>query len=194
MATRTLLSPIISQRVKWQHTGEKESGKAKSSWPFPLNMKLGNGTTGILEQPQESNKEKIEKLKGEFIALQYAAFIRYAFMQLRNLLGFLATASTLVFIALNVYPFQPMGTLTNFATFLFALGAIVVVTVFYQMEKDPLLSRLANTTAGKLESGFALRLLQFGALPTVTFLATHFPPIGQALVRITQIIPGLAKL
>ena len=104
-------------------------------------------------------------------------------MQLRNLLGFLATASTLVFIALNVYPFQPMGTLTNFATFLFALGAIVVVTVFYQMEKDPLLSRLANTTAGKLESGFTLRLLQFGTLPTVTFLATHFPPIGQALVR-----------
>ena len=106
-------------------------------------------------------------------------------MQLRNLLGFLATASTLVFIALNVYPFQPMGTLTNFATFLFALGAIVVVTVFYQMEKDPLLSRLANTTAGKLESGFTLRLLQFGTLPTVTFLATHFPPIGQALVSTT---------
>ena len=115
-------------------------------------------------------------------------------MQLRNFLGFLVTAMTLLFIAMNVYPFQPIGTLTNFATFLFITCAVIVVTAFYQMDRDPLLSRLSNTSAGKLDAGFGWRLLQFGALPTVTFLAAHFPPIGQALVRIVQIIPGLAKL
>ena len=87
-----------------------------------------------------------------------------------------------------------MGTLTNFATFLFAISAITVITVFYQMDRDPLLSRLSNTSAGKLDSGFGWRLIQFGAFPTITFLATHFPPVGQALVKIVQIIPGLAKL
>lgn len=43
--------------------GVKESGKEKPSWPFPLNMKLGDGRSEILEQPQEGNKEKIEKLR-----------------------------------------------------------------------------------------------------------------------------------
>jgi hypothetical protein len=104
------------------------------------------------------------------------------------------TASSLLFIALNVYPFQPIGTMTNFATFLFIACAIIVVAAFYRMDRDPLLSRLSNTKAGELDAGFGWRLVQFGALPPITFLATHFPPIGQALAKFAQIIPGLAKL
>ena len=84
--------------------------------------------------------------------------------------------------------------MTNFASLLFGIAATLMVTTFYQMDKDPLLSRLSNTKAGELDAGFGWRLLQFGALPTVTFLATHFPPIGHALVQMIQIIPGLAKL
>ncbi len=147
---------------------------------------------------QPSNSEvaeaKVNGLKSQFIALQYAAFIRYAFMELRNLLGFVTTASSLLYIALNVYPFQPAGTLTTFSTFLFIISSIVVVAVFYQMDRDRLLSRLSNTQAGRLDAGFAVRLLQFGMLPTITFLATHYPPIGQALLKVAQIMPGLAKL
>jgi len=183
------------QRIEgWQHKNESgEKGKEKGRDTFPLRITEEQGSLKITTPPADPS-QRLHRLKAEFIALQYSAFIRYAFMELRNLLGFLVTASTLLFIALNVYPFQPMGALTNFATSLFVLAAIVVVTVFYQMDRDSLLSRLSNTSAGQLDAGFSQRLLQFGLLPTITFLAVHFPPIGQALARLVQIIPGLAKL
>ncbi len=178
----------------WKRGEAADSSKEKAKSSFPLLITRKSDGSRYVDQPHEDNETPINKLKSQFIALQYAAFIRYAFMQLRNLLGFLVTATSLLFIALNVYPFEPIGTLTNFASFLFTLTAIVVVTIFYQMDRDPLLSRLSNSTAGKLDSGFGWRLAQFGIIPTATFLATHFPPIGQGLVRLVQIIPGLAKL
>ena len=186
-----------SHRIEGWHPDEP-AGPSKPNHGGELTFRITrDGGIQPIEPRQDSTEvleNKLNKLKCEFIALQYAAFIRYAFMQLRNLLGFLVTASSLLFIAINVYPFQPIGTLTNFATFLFIGCAVVVVTAFYQMDRDHLLSRLSNTTAGKLDAGFGWRLIQFGSLPTVTFLATHFPPIGQALVKFAQIIPGLSKL
>ncbi len=152
-------------------------------------------TAAKVEDPEElpSKSKQLEILKDEFIALQYCAYIRYAFLHLRNFLGFVVTGLTLLFLSFNVYPFEPNGTLSNCATWLFSLSAMVIITVFYQMDKDRLLSRLSTSSEGKLDAGFFPRLLQFGALPTVTFLAIHFPPIGQALVKITQIIPGLGN-
>lgn len=187
-----------SHRIEGWHPNEP-AGPSKPNHDGGLSFRITreDGGARSIEPRRDSTEglqDKLNKLKCEFIALQYAAFIRYAFMQLRNLLGFLVTASSLLFIAINVYPFQPIGTLTNFATFLFIGCATVVVTAFYQMDRDHLLSRLSNTTAGKLDSGFGWRLIQFGSLPTLTFLATHFPPISQALVKFAQIIPGLSKL
>ena len=187
----------VSQRVEgWQHSSEsskKEEAKPASTFPLTVS-RFGPGQYILIPPAKVDDAKKLASLKTHFIALQYAAFIRYAFLELRNLLGLLVTSTTLLFVAMNVYPFQPIGTLTNFATFLFAITAAVVVSIFYQMDRDPLLSRLSNTSPGKLDSGFGWRLLQFGTLPTITFLATHFPPIGQALVKILQVIPGLAKL
>lgn len=183
-----------AQRIEGWNSAAPEAKKDHPPYRMPLHLSQDGRGQFSLDQAPEPPAKSLNAKKAQFIALQYAAFIRYAFMQLRNLLGFLMTASTLVFIALNIYPFSPMGSLTNFASFLFVLSTVVVVTMFYQMDCDPLLSRLSNTAAGKLDAGFGWRLAQFGALPAVTFLATHYPPIGQALVRFVQIIPGLAKL
>ncbi len=136
----------------------------------------------------------VDERLAEFVALQYCAFIRYAFVHLRNLLGLLATALTLFFLSINVYPFEPSETLSGIGVILFCCSATLVISIFYQMDRDPLLSRLSNTLPGKLDAGFGTRLLLFGGLPAITFLASQFPPIGHALLSIAQIIPGLAKL
>ena len=184
-----LREPWKCQRVEgWQAT------KAKVATAKNENQKEGAGSGSGLDSTESSHQlTPLQAMKDEFIALQYCAYIRYAFFHLRNMLGFVGAGLTLLFIALNVYPFEPSGTLDNCATFLFSVATIVVIAVFSQMDRDALLSRLSETTAGKLDAGFGWRLFQFGVLPTVTFLAIHFPPIGQALVRIVQIIPGLAK-
>ncbi len=180
----------------WRHSAEAEKKDSSKSTMlhFPLSMKTENGATTTIEKVKVTDVNDLNNLKAQFVALQYAAFIRYAFMQLRNLLGYLGISLTLLFIALNVYPFQPISTMTNFATLLFALAAVTVISTFYLMDRDPLLSRLSNTEPGKLDSGFGVRLLQFGALPTITFLATHFPVVGTGLMKLAQLIPGLAKL
>ena len=116
-------------------------------------MKTNDGPTTIIENVNVPDENDLNGLKTQFVALQYAAFIRYAFMQLRNLLGYLCISLSMLFIALNVYPFQPISTMTNFATLLFGLASVTVISTFYLMDRDPLLSRLSNTEPGKLDSG-----------------------------------------
>ena len=134
-----------------------------------------------------------DKLKEEFIALLYSSYIRYVFMQLRNIAGFVTIGISALFLALNVYPFQPHGALVNAITFLFLCLSLTFVVVFYQMDADPLLSRIADTQSGKLDSGFAKRLLQFGLLPVLTYLVSQVPELGDALLRVVEIVPGLPK-
>lgn len=133
------------------------------------------------------------KLEEEFLALLYSSYIRYVFMQLRNLAGTVTIAVSMLFLAVHSYPFQPHQALMNAATFLFIVMASVFVLVFYQMDIDPLLSRLSDTQAGKLDAGFGLRLLQFGLLPALTYLVSQVPEIGNIFLRTMEVIPGLPR-
>ncbi len=135
----------------------------------------------------------LQKMLEEFVALMYSSYIRYVFMQLRNLAGSMAVSASMLFLALHAYPFHPQGALLNAITFLFVCLATVFVVVFYQMDKDPLLSRLSDTQSGKLDAGFAKRLLQFGLLPTLTFLVSQVPELSEALLKVLEFIPGLPK-
>lgn len=133
------------------------------------------------------------KLGEEYIATLFCSYIRYVFLQLRNLAGSITISASLLFLAFSSYPFQPHGALMNSITFLFVFLAIVFVVVFQQMDRDPILSRLSDTSAGKLDAGFATRLLQFGLLPSLTFLAGQVPGMSDLLLRIVEVIPGLPK-
>lgn len=135
----------------------------------------------------------LRKLQEEFLALMFSSYIRYVFMQLRNIAGSVALSVSLLFIAFHTYPFHPHQSLLNATTFLFLSVAAIFIAVFYQMDIDPLLSRLSDTQAGKLDAGFAKRLLQFGLLPTMTYLISQFPELGDVFLGISEIIPGLPK-
>ncbi len=110
------------QRVEgWRHSGESKKESNHSSL-LPLRIDSHSGGATIETVKQDAEKELVN-LKNQVIALQYASFIRYAFMQLRNLLGYLGTSMTMLFVSLNVYPFQPIGTMTNFASLLFGIAS-----------------------------------------------------------------------
>ena len=135
----------------------------------------------------------VRKLKEEFLALLFSSYIRYVFVQLRNLAGSAAISVSMLFLAINTYPFHPYQGLLNAATFLFFSIGVVFISVFYQMDIDPLLSRLSDTQSGKLDAGFPKRLLQFGLFPTATYLVSQFPYIGDVFLRLSEVIPGLPK-
>ena len=64
-------------------------------------------------------------------------------------------------------------------TAVFAVLGIGVITVFVEMEKDPVLSCLADTKEGKLSGSFYVRLVSYGALPAFTFIAAQFPSVAR---------------
>ena len=123
--------------------------------------------------------EESSKLAQEFVALRFLAFIRYAMLQLRNLLTFITFGYVLLVFSLGSYPFQSPHVIAWTLGIALIVITVPVLLVFMAMEKDSVLSRITNTTAGKVDWGFYVRAAAFGVLPLLSVLASHFPAVGQ---------------
>jgi hypothetical protein len=130
----------------------------------------------------EMDRLKPELAAEEFVVLRYLHYIRYAMLQLRNLLTLISGGFILTTLALNSYPFQSPQMIRGMVTVTFAVLGIGIVSVFVQMDRDAILSRITNTKAGHVGSGFYVRLITVGGLPLLTVLASHFPSIGRFLL------------
>jgi hypothetical protein len=64
-----------------------------------------------------------------------------------------------------------------------------IIWVLAQMHRDPILSRVTETNANELGLDFYIRIITFGAVPVLTWLAYQFPDIGNVIFRFIQ--PGL---
>lgn len=89
-----------------------------------------------------------------FVALQYAAFIIYAVRQIQNLLWSLSLGFVLLALALSSYNFQSPQMIERSLLVAFLVLGYVAWKCMSQMERDPILSRLAGTTAGELNKEF----------------------------------------
>jgi hypothetical protein len=118
------------------------------------------------------------KAAEDFVALRFVSYIRYAMLQLREQLEFVSTAFIVTLLSLNMYPFEPRRSIISGVTMLFIAVGACTVYVFMQMDRNALMSRLAQTKADKLDMNFVLRLASYGALPLLTLLGTYFPWAG----------------
>jgi hypothetical protein len=57
------------------------------------------------------------------------------------------------------------------------------------MHRDPILSRITDTTPNELGLDFYIRIISFGAVPVLTWLAYNFPTLGGTLLKILR--PGV---
>jgi hypothetical protein len=114
----------------------------------------------------------------EHVALQMTLFLNQQLVQIRNLLGFITLAILFFLLAINSYPFQPHGLLGLYAMTVFASALIAAVTVLVQIDKDPVLSRIAGTTPNKLDRSIILPVLTYAVLPFLGMLATQFPELS----------------
>jgi hypothetical protein len=128
----------------------------------------------------------------EFLAIRYLSLIRAVLVNMRYLMIFVSAAFVLAIVAWNSYPFQPRQNVDWFFTvLLFSLG-IAIVTILVQAYRDPILSRINNKAANELGMEFYVRILSFGTVPVLTWLAYQFPDIGSAIFKFLQ--PGLSVL
>jgi hypothetical protein len=129
------------------------------------------------------------RLAEELIVVRYVALIRAVLVNIRYLMLFVSAAFVLAIVAWNSYPFQPHAFIDWCFTILLVFLGAGFIGVFAQMHRNPILSRITDTNPNELGWDFYLRILTFGAVPVLTWLAYQFPELGGSLFKVLQ--PGL---
>jgi hypothetical protein len=123
-----------------------------------------------LDEPSMLNKWL--QATEDFVAIETITFISQYFVQLRKQIEFLTLVSPLMLLAIVSYPFHPQQLALVFFWVLFLSIAGMVVSIFYQIEKDEIVSRVAGTTPHQfnLTWAFASNLLYY-VVPLLGILA-----------------------
>lgn len=150
-------------------------------------LELDNKPEG--KKKAEHNQPSLVDLAEELIVIRYIALIRQVLINMRYLILFVSLAFVLSLIAWNSYPFQPHALIDWCFTILLTINTVGFIAVFAQVHRNGTLSRITNKAPNVLGWDFYLRLITFGAIPVLTWLAYQFPQIGGSLYRIFQ--PGL---
>jgi hypothetical protein len=129
------------------------------------------------------------RLAEELIVVRYVALIRAVLVNIHYLMLFVSAAFVLAIVAWNFYPFQPHAFINWCFTILLVFLGVGFIWVFAQMHRNPILSRITDTNPNELGWDFYLRILTFGAVPVLTWLAYQFPELGGSLFKVLQ--PGL---
>jgi len=84
-------------------------------------------------------------------------------------------------VVLNSYSLQDPLIVGRFVAVVFVVVSTIVFAVFAGMERDPILSCIARTKAGELNSEFWFQIAAMGLLPTIGVLTHLFPSMASFL-------------
>jgi hypothetical protein len=120
-------------------------------------------------------------LAEEYVALVYVNFLVSVLLRLRTMVMCAAGMYVFIVLSINTYPFEPHLALQSMAVLMLIVMGVAVGTVYAQMHRDNLLSRLTSSKPGELGWDFWLKLASAGAIPVFSLLASQFPSIRQFL-------------
>jgi hypothetical protein len=142
------------------------------------------------QRPKPADQKYL--LAEDIVALPFHAYIRKVIQELRNLLFFLGIAISLLFAALHTYAFRADQAIDWWFFGLFAAMGLGIVIVIAQVERNALVSRLADRTPGELGSSFYLQLLKYGTVPILTIFGSQLPFFSNVVLKWVQ--PALEAL
>lgn len=125
----------------------------------------------------------------ELVCYVYLGFIQNVLGRMRTLVTGIAGLFIAATIAMACYPFDPRTVVNAVMILLFVVLGTVIVIVYAQMHRDPVLSALTNTKPDELDGDFWLKLISFGAGPVLGLLAAVFPGITDFLF--SWVAPGI---
>jgi hypothetical protein len=119
----------------------------------------------------------------DFVAMRTATFVHHALQQLRLLLSFALLGSLAVLSAAFAYPFQPHRFMSVFSGALLLVIAAAALRVIMRLERDEVLSRLAQTKPGSVEftPQFLRQVVLYVVLPVAALTARIFPELSDML-------------
>ncbi|HKI06720.1 MAG TPA: hypothetical protein VKK31_32380 [Thermoanaerobaculia bacterium] len=124
----------------------------------------------------------------QFLALRVAAWLRYVFAHMRScLIGALA-CGLLCLVGVSAYAFQPKQFVTLAVWLALAAAVGLTLLVFLQMDRNDTLSRIGETTPGKVsfDLPFFSKLFTYVGIPALGLIATQFPEVGRLLGRLAD--------
>ena len=96
--------------------------------------------------------------------------------QIQNLAWFPSIGFVFLMFSMNSCGFQAPQWIGRFLLILFAAIAWMLGTCMVEIERDPILSRIAGTEPGKLNTRFYVKLARCGALPSSACSPRCSPP------------------
>ncbi len=137
-------------------------------------------------------EEEVFQLGEDFLVGRVAHFLAYVLPQMQNLIVTSVSGLLLMLFAVSSYPFQPHNLLLFFNWVVILSFVGIAMWVFIQMSRDPVLSSLNGTKAGKInwDWDFVIRILIYGIVPILALLGAQFPQsVGQI---VSHFIPSEA--
>ncbi len=131
----------------------------------------------------EGLHQKYVRSCSDFVTLQFCGFIAYAVAQVKRIGSSLSLNFVLLILLFNSYSPQGPRYIGGFLITLFVVIGLVVWHVFAHMERNPILSGIAHTKPGELNSEFWVQLITLGGLPLLGILAHMFPSVSQFLFQ-----------
>jgi hypothetical protein len=152
------------------------------------------------DSPDGEGKETRRKVWArrcsEMYALLVADYVDWVLQHMRYLASFVLVALVLTLLLLSSYPFQPQSAVNAVFSVVFMVGVITILYIVTAMNRDRVLSAIANTQAGTVnwDSHFITAIATYGALPLVTFISTVFPQVRDFLFSwVAPLLRALTK-
>jgi hypothetical protein len=125
------------------------------------------------------------RLCEDFVATMTVVYLRFVFVTLKRMLLGVVGATILLLLATVSYPFSPRGSLTLGALLLVLALIGLVLALIFQTERDPLLSRIANTAPNKVtfSSQLVTQFALYVCAPAAIAVTTQFPQLRDSVGR-----------
>ncbi len=118
------------------------------------------------------------QLAEDYVLISLIFHLRRFAPPLRKLASFLMTSPVILLLAITLYPFQPQRMLTMLIWILVLGAASLSIWIFIQIDRDPFVSRVSNTTpnAVNFDVSFISSLMPL-LVPVLGLILTLFPDL-----------------
>jgi hypothetical protein len=119
----------------------------------------------------------------DFVTLQFCRYISHAVAHVKRQATALSLSFMLLALLFNSYSPEASQLIARFLAGLFLIIGVVVWRVYSQMERDPVLSAIAQTTPGELSAEFWFQVVALGGLPLLGVIGHLFPSFSHFLFQ-----------
>lgn len=163
---------------------------ARSWWTYSYESPVQQALSGIAGCLVGKGRAfaSMTKPERELIVSQITRFIALLVSIMKNSIGAALASALLLLLAVASYPIHPHPPLMRWALALVSAVVVVCFLLVMMMERNELLSRIANRSKGKvdLDGQFFAQIGAYVIVPVVAVLATQFPALSQWLFTFLQ--------